>query len=85
MGASVYEDPPFIIMEWMPNGNVLDFIHDKPTANRVLLVNSFAFIKMDSRSDLSFRLQIHQVSLGLAYLHARNTIHGDLKAVNDIF
>ena len=48
MGASVYEDPPFIIMEWMANGNVLDFIRDKPTANRVLLVNSSVFINMDS-------------------------------------
>ena len=46
MGASIYEDPPFIIMELMINGNALDFIRDKPTANRVLLVNSAAFINV---------------------------------------
>ena len=47
MGASVYEDPPFIIMELMINGNALDFIRDKPTANRLLLVNSASLINVD--------------------------------------
>lgn len=47
MGASVYEDPPFIIMELMIKGNALDFVRDKPTANRVLLVNSAALLNVD--------------------------------------
>jgi len=62
LGAGVDEEPPFLVTELMANGNALDFLHAKPTANRVDLV--------------------HQISLGLAYLHARKIIHGDLKANN---
>ncbi|KAI0252260.1 kinase-like domain-containing protein [Lactifluus subvellereus] len=62
LGAGVDEEPPFLVMELMINGNALDFLNVKPIANRVTLV--------------------HQASLGLAYLHARGIIHGDLKATN---
>ncbi|KAH9990025.1 kinase-like domain-containing protein [Russula vinacea] len=62
LGAGVDEEPPFLVMELMVNGHVLDFLNVKPTSNRVTL--------------------IHQTALGLAYLHARGIIHGDLKATN---
>ncbi|KAF8466538.1 kinase-like domain-containing protein [Russula ochroleuca] len=62
LGAGVDEEPPFLVMELMLNGHVLDFLNTKPTASRVTLV--------------------HQTALGLAYLHARGIIHGDLKATN---
>jgi hypothetical protein len=38
MGASIFDDPPFIITELMSNGNAIDFIRKKPAANRVKIV-----------------------------------------------
>ena len=38
LGAGVDEEPPFLVTELMANGNALDFLHAKPTADRVNLV-----------------------------------------------
>jgi hypothetical protein len=39
MGAGVHEEPPFIVMALMPQGNVLDFLYVKPDTNRLPLVS----------------------------------------------
>lgn len=79
----MYEEPPFMIMEFMVNGNVLDFLLDKPSENHVLLVRASYRSSVNFGIDLTLPLsmQVYQVSLGLAYLHSRDIIHGDLKAV----
>jgi serine/threonine protein kinase len=62
------------------NGHVLDFLNTKPTASRVTLVCA-ALKNVDETEFFFFDEQVHQTALGLAYLHARGIIHGDLKAV----
>jgi serine/threonine protein kinase len=68
-------------MELMLNGHVLDFLNTKPTANRVTLVICVALMNKMKLIIIIFDEQVHQTALGLAYLHARGIIHGDLKAV----
>ena len=54
IGAGVDEEPPFLVMELMINGHVLDFLNAKPTANRVTLVICAALMNVMEVMELSF-------------------------------
>ena len=44
LGVSVSKDPQYfrIISEWMPNGNVMEYIRSNPQINRLRLVSPAA-------------------------------------------
>ena len=46
LGVSVSKSPQHfrIISEWMPNGNVMEYIKSNPEANRLRLVRSASYI-----------------------------------------
>jgi len=58
-----------LILPWMDNGNVLDY---------------FSKLQDESRDGLQTLVHqwIHQVALGLEYLHAEDTVHADLRGPN---
>jgi len=66
-----------MVSEWMENGNMLDYVRDKPNADRFGLVSLILL-----RSGLPLTgLQLVGVTCGLDYLHSNDVIHGDLKGV----
>lgn len=58
-----------LILPWMENGNVIDCLNQ---------------LKLEERFDLQQLVHkwIHQVALGLEYLHAEHTVHADLRGPN---
>jgi len=49
LGVSVSENPQYfrIISEWMPNGNVIEYIKFNPEANRLRLVIRIVYFPQD--------------------------------------
>ncbi|KAG8865764.1 hypothetical protein FRB97_004442 [Tulasnella sp. 331] len=62
LGASIAASPPFIVSQYMPHGDLKQYLSRKPNTNRVQLV--------------------HEIALGMLYIHSKNIVHGDLKPVN---
>ena len=71
--------PLSMVSEWMPNGNVRQYVQDYPQVDRLQLVCLPApprypvFI-------LTLR-QLLDICHGLQFLHSYDVIHGDLKGV----
>jgi len=72
-------DPLQLISEWMPCGELREYIKENQRVRRVNLVGSFA-LASTSTQHLTFP-QLLGVAEGLVYLHSCNVIHGDLKGV----
>ena len=71
--------PLQLVSEWMPNGNLREYLNKNPGAGRIGLV-SFSPLSTVLLI-LLFLPKLSDVAEGLAYLHARHTTHGDLKGV----
>lgn len=71
---------PFqLISDWMPGGDLLEYIKNNPDAYRLGLVCAHLTV---INSDRTHRHdQLLNIADGLRYLHACNVIHGDLKGV----
>jgi len=69
---------PFqLISEWMPNGDLIEYIKKHSTADRLRLVCVPAVV-----FDLClFSHQLSDVATGLHFLHSLNVVHGNLKGV----
>ena len=75
----VTQDPLQFVSEWMPNGNLTQYLGKNPGANRVNLVG-FSLAITSLLMPISSKLL--DVAEGLAYLHSKHTTHGDLKGVS---
>ena len=70
-------DPPQLVSEWMPGGDLQEYIKRDADANRLELVGVPSVV-------FTPHLPIYQLSdvaKGLCYLHSCNVVHGDLKGV----
>lgn len=83
-GFASVEDHPAIVTEWCRNGEVMEYLNrsasygaDRKALVRTLMPILLILIHPD--------IQVRQVAEGLSYLHRRNTIHGDIKAVSPQF
>lgn len=75
------DDKPFIVMPYLKNGNVRDYIRRYPDCDRLLIVSQrYVYWSLEV---LIINGQLHHISLGVAHLHSLNIVHGDLKAVRN--
>ena len=72
--------PLQLISEWMPSGNLTEYIKKCPDVDRLGLVGVPPVIMFDPTLTRT-RHQLSNVAEGLYFLHSRNIIHGDLKGV----
>ncbi|KAG8989262.1 hypothetical protein FRB95_003802 [Tulasnella sp. JGI-2019a] len=75
-------DDIYLISPWMEYGNLLNFVSE-----RLSFLDSDLGVqnndpKRIAYMDFSESKAVHGIASGLAYLHAKDVIHGDLKAVN---
>ena len=73
------DNKPFIVTPIMDNGNAMIYVQKHPSCDRLTMVRSHLVLHF--HPFLRFYGQIQQVSLGMVYLHSKNIVHGDLKAV----
>ena len=74
----VTASPLQIISGWMSNGTLIEFIEKNSSVNRINLVSSPRQLCLVDNIILS---KLLDVAKGLEYLHANNTVHGNLKGV----
>jgi hypothetical protein len=77
-----FSDQPFIISPLCTSRNALIYIHANPNADRVRVVGSSSLLFLVQSKLIISLSQLHDISLGMIYLHALGVIHGDLKAVS---
>ena len=71
-----------MVSEWMPNGNINQFVKEHSDANRFELVSFPSGPRKFRRSLTAMWLpQLNDVARGLIYMHDQGMIHGDLKGV----
>ena len=83
LGVSVSKDPQHfrIITEWMPNGDVTEYIGSNPEVNRLRLVSPAICLP---RGYAYVPRQVSDAASGVTYLHKLGIAHGDLKAVRTV-
>ena len=77
IGVSEGPAPLSMVSEWMPNGNVRDYVKKNPETSRIHLVRDIG----DSAGLELKQVQLLDVSRGLSYLHSLEIVHGGLKGV----
>ena len=71
-----------IVSEWMPNGNINEFVSTHQDVNRFELVSlPFEFLRSPSSLTITRFLQLTGVARGLDYMHSQGVVHGALKGV----
>jgi len=81
LGVSVSKNPTYfrIISEWMPNGNVTEYVGSNQEANRLRLVGPACIPR--GTLHLPRNPQLSEAASGVTYLHELGIAHGDLKGV----
>lgn len=69
--------PLQLILDWVVNGNVVEYIKAHPGADRLALVCS----PRAARTEVLTPHQLRDITEGLKYLHSRHVVHGNLKGV----
>ena len=81
-GACLTSTQPYIISQFMENGDLVHYLRRFPQANRVKLVR---FAPLPHTSQLNNPPdQVHEINQGLSYLHSERVVHGDLKSVSPL-
>ena len=81
MGALMSGNWFAMVSEWMPNGNINQFVKAHPEVNRLRLVRPLLAPLLPSFRQLK-NSQLAGVPKGLIYLHGNGMVHGDLKGVS---
>lgn len=76
----VTSEPLQLVSEWMPGGELRQYIRNNPHANVISLVSSL-FMPLSIASSC---YQLLGIAEGLDYLHSRDVIHGDIKGVREL-
>jgi len=80
LGVTMSENRFVIVLEWMANGDINEFVKVHPDVDRLELVCFFAqWPHLRSPSMMTRLLQLRDVIRGLIYVHDQGIVHGDLK------
>ena len=72
-----------MVSEWMPNGNINQFVESHWGANRFELVGfPFGFLSSSLPVNDYVVPQLGDVARGLIYMHEEGMVHGDIKGVS---
>jgi serine/threonine protein kinase len=66
-----------MVSEWMPQGNISDYVATHPDADRTSLVSTISLCIDVAHHEIWNKLK--DVGKGLQYLHKCQIVHGDLK------
>ena len=69
--------PLQLVSDWIPGGELREYINKNSQANLISVVSLFIFIHNQNL----ILFQLLGAAKGLAYLHSRNVVHGDIKGV----
>jgi serine/threonine protein kinase len=69
-----------MVSEWMPNGDIQNYVRKNPEADRIQLVGRIVFF-VAFRGFLHRAPQLLDICHGLQVLHTHDIVHGDLKGV----
>jgi serine/threonine protein kinase len=75
------DDTPFLVTPFILGGNINDYIQGHPSCDRLKYV-SLPLSRVPFHGYWTSYTQLHQTSLGLAYLHTQGIIHGNVKGSN---
>ena len=73
-------DPLQLVSEWMPGGELRDYVMNNRDTNLITFVRKF----LSTSTQYFTPPQLLGIARGLAYLHSSGVIHGDLKGVHVI-
>lgn len=80
LDSSVFAPNIAIVTPWCPNGTAVQFLsHPRNYPMRIPIVSSTLKFAYAHRPNT---FQIAQIAEGLAYLHSRDVIHGDIRGVS---
>jgi tRNA A-37 threonylcarbamoyl transferase component Bud32 len=76
IGASIDQENNFyIVTEYIPNGNLFDYLHKNN--------EDYEDVKNNSKLNKKLKIKIaYQIALSIKYLHSRNITHCDIKSSN---
>ena len=75
-------DYPSILSEWMPYGTARRYVESKELSTYELLdmvINIIPYLRISALMAILFKLT--GIARGVNYLHEKNIVHSDLKAV----
>ena len=82
LGVRMTENEFAMVSEWMPNGNINQFVAAHQDVDRFELVSPPSKFVYSPLSLMIMRLlQLADVARGLDYMHTRGVVHGALKGV----
>ena len=81
IGALMSENRFAMVSEWMPYGNINQFVKAHPDVDRPKLVRPPFATSLPSFRQLKI-FQLAGVAKGLIYLHDSEMVHGDLRGVS---
>ena len=80
-GACPMAEQPFMVCAFMVNGDANEYLRQNPGVDRRQLVSTQPRGTGICTDRYRSYLQLRETARGLAYLHNKNVIHGDIKPV----
>jgi serine/threonine protein kinase len=74
-----------IVLPWVDNGHMIQFLRQNPDVDRILLVRDFDTVCSFRSRSITHTIQALDVVEGIGFLHEEGIIHGNLRGVSYLF
>jgi serine/threonine protein kinase len=78
IGVSSISSRPALVFPWYDNGTAQKYLSGRDVPAKISVVSVY---RMLLGSNLTSYVQIRDIAAGVAYMHRKGLVHGDLKAV----